>query len=266
MNQRALDAAESKEEFAELLDRLHVFIGRPSYRTLSARSANGTSIARTTISEWLRGKRFPSMEGLRALLAVCEVRPPFDEPWLKAWRQVASIEKRETQRRRRTEVAELKAEVGAAVAAHRKTLVEVYEFATALVDADSAVGVRLHQLVHDICDRRFGAEDQSTLAAAEGLARALVRDDRTSAAVELLRSCLEARSRIFGPTDPTTLVTQSLLADACCVVGDLAEAHRLHADVLFNRRRILGEDHPDTGASRERLAAVVDMQRVGRIG
>ena len=46
--------------------------------------------------------------------------------------------------------------------------------------------------------------------------------------------------------------------------GRYAEAERLYRTVLDDRRRILGDDHPDTLATRHRLARIIGQR--GRYG
>lgn len=52
-----------------------------------------------------------------------------------------------------------------------------------------------------------------------------------------------------------TLRTKESLADAYCAVGRAADAIPIREQVLVARERILGPDHPDTQATRERLLA-----------
>ena len=63
------------------------------------------------------------------------------------------------------------------------------------------------------------------------------------------------------PDDIDVLRAADQLAVAHSRLGEHAKARRLHEDILGRRRRILGENHPDTLTSAHRLA--IDLRQLG---
>ncbi len=57
------------------------------------------------------------------------------------------------------------------------------------------------------------------------------------------------------PGHPQTLVSASNLALCLRALGEVRVARDLYQDTLDRRRRVLGEDHPDTRRSARNLAA-----------
>jgi hypothetical protein len=128
------------------------------------------------------------------------------------------------------------------------------------------------QLDQDTLARRrrdLGEDHPDTLAAASNLAVSLRAAGEYQAARELGEDTLARRRRVLGEDHPDTLASADGLAISLRAVGGLPGAlaaasnlaaivrHRgeyqaareLGEDTLARRRRVLGEDHPDTGAS-----------------
>ena len=62
-------------------------------------------------------------------------------------------------------------------------------------------------------------------------------------------------------TDPETLEAARMVAQILSGLGDYQQARTLDEDTLARRRRVLGEDHPDTLISATNLAP--DLSAVG---
>ncbi|WP_147341082.1 helix-turn-helix domain-containing protein [Actinomadura logoneensis] len=77
--------------FAECLRRLRAQAGNPSLRRLELwGQQNGRPLARSSVSDLLRGGRLPSRELLLAFLEACGVDPVEDTRWLAAWTLLAA--------------------------------------------------------------------------------------------------------------------------------------------------------------------------------
>ncbi|MGI5238234.1 effector-associated domain 2-containing protein [Dactylosporangium sp. CA-139066] len=87
---------ETIEQFAQLLNRLHVRSGKKSYRDLERwadaqrRAGKETApLSRSTITDALRGTRMPKKDFLRAFIEACDV-PEVDRPaWISTWERLA---------------------------------------------------------------------------------------------------------------------------------------------------------------------------------
>jgi len=121
---------------------------------------------------------------------------------------------------------------------------------------------------HTLARRRrdLGEDHPDTLAAASGLAISLRAAGEYQAARELEEDTLARRRRVLGEDHPDTLASADGLALSLRAVGghpgtvtsadELAlsvarrderqAARELEEDTLARRRRVLGEDNPDT--------------------
>src|ERR1017187_4424886 len=122
--------------------------------------------------------------------------------------------------------------------------------------------------------RAQGQLDDDTLAAASNLAVSLRAAGEYQAARELDEDTLARRRRVLGEDHPDTLASADGLAISLRAVGghpgtltsvgslfasvghpgEHQAARELGEDTLARRRRVLGEDHPDTLASADNLA------------
>lgn len=102
------------------------------------------------------------------------------------------------------------------------------------------------------CRALLGADHPDTLVAEGNLAVATVAAQRAEG-IDLLRTCVADRMRVFGPDDARTLAAQDALATAYRLVGRAKEAVDLAAHVAGLRRALLGPIHPDTLAARTGL-------------
>ncbi|MEV5570124.1 helix-turn-helix transcriptional regulator [Spirillospora sp. NPDC052269] len=81
----------SVEGLAECLRRLRAHAGNPSLRQLELwGQRNRRPLARSSVSDLLRGKRLPSRELFLAFLEACGVDPVEDTRWLAAWTLLAA--------------------------------------------------------------------------------------------------------------------------------------------------------------------------------
>src|SRR6478672_3086452 len=134
------------------------------------------------------------------------------------------------------------------------------------------------QLDEDTLARRrrdLGEDHPDTLAAASNLAVSLRAAGEYQAARELGEDTLARRRRVLGEDHPDTLASADGLAVSLRAVGghpgtltsagnlfasvghpgEHQAARELDEDTLARRRRVLGEDHPDTLNSASNLAA-----------
>jgi tetratricopeptide repeat protein len=61
----------------------------------------------------------------------------------------------------------------------------------------------------------------------------------------------------LDPNDPTMIQVVADLSFVLSTLGDYGQARTLDEDTFSRRRRVLGEDHPDTRLSAENLAAAL---------
>ena len=136
------------------------------------------------------------------------------------------------------------------------------------------------QLDEDTLARRrrdLGEDHPDTLAAASNLAVSLRAAGEYQAARELGEDTLARRRRVLGEDHPDTLAAASGLAISLRAAGGLpgtltsfpgslaSSLHRgeqqaareLDEDTLARRRRVLGEDHPDTLAAAFQLVGAL---------
>jgi transcriptional regulator with XRE-family HTH domain len=93
-----LASVTTPKQLAALLRTVHVRADSPSLRTLEASTRhNTTPLLKTTVSEMLRGLRFPRKAVMVAFLRACGVQDEHIEPWRRAWERVATPEAGSTQ-------------------------------------------------------------------------------------------------------------------------------------------------------------------------
>jgi tetratricopeptide (TPR) repeat protein len=107
---------------------------------------------------------------------------------------------------------------------------------------------------------RLGDEHPAALVARYRLAAALYNGERFAEAEELLRSLLDDRCGLRGPTHPDTLITRDKLADAIMMQGRYAEAERMYRRITTDQHQVLGPDHPRVLATAIDLAYSLGMQ------
>ena len=105
---------------------------------------------------------------------------------------------------------------------------------------------RLFRRALDLHTRLAGPEDAATLAARNGLAVTLFRQQRFDDAERVARDVLRARRRRLGPEHEDTLRSTMTLANIILATGRAREAQGLLQPVLDARRRALGPEHRDT--------------------
>jgi hypothetical protein len=107
--------------------------------------------------------------------------------------------------------------------------------------------VRRTGLDQDTLARRrvLGEDHPDTLTSADNLAMLLSRLGESQAARELAEDIL-ARRRVQGEDHPDILRSAFILAGELTELGEYQAARELNEDILARRRRVLGDDHPDT--------------------
>ncbi|MER6186409.1 tetratricopeptide repeat protein [Streptomyces sp. NPDC001652] len=101
----------------------------------------------------------------------------------------------------------------------------------------------------------WGAEHSDTLHTATGLAVELAAVGRVEEAVVLGEEALEVQRRVWVSDHPGTLSTANNLAVHLRDTGRVEEARVLGEETL-ERRRVLGEDHPETQRTAGWLASL----------
>jgi tetratricopeptide (TPR) repeat protein len=138
----------------------------------------------------------------------------------------------------------------------RRTLAMTYESL-----GEFQVAERHAQRARELYESARGAEHPDTLAAMNGVARALAKQLRYVEARMLFERVIALRRRVLGAEHRETLTTMSDLASRVLrQQGRLAEARKLQNETLAIRRRVLGNQHPDTLSSMRNLAAVLFQQ------
>ncbi|GAA3870227.1 FxSxx-COOH system tetratricopeptide repeat protein [Saccharothrix violaceirubra] len=122
----------------------------------------------------------------------------------------------------------------------RNNLAAMYQY---VGDHDRAISV-LETIVAE-AGRSSGVDGHLTLTGRANLATALLKRD-PHRAIPILEQVLEEVDRRYGSDNPNTLVCRNNLAGAYLEVDDLDRAISLFESVLVDRRRVLGDGHPDT--------------------
>ena len=123
--------------------------------------------------------------------------------------------------------------------------------------------------VLDTARQLLGPEHPDVLAARHQLARVLDKRGKHEQAETELTDVLDARRRVLGNNHPSTLATRNRRASrtvrypvsaCCCRPCACQTSARSMRVTVTARRRILGEDHPNTLTSRHNLASVLNQQ------
>lgn len=93
---------------------------------------------------------------------------------------------------------------------------------------------------------------------AEGSTSESVYSDDILAALPAYERALAYRVSCFGLDHPLVLDTQFAIAETYRAVGRYREARSMYEDILSKRRKVMGEDHPDTIVS---LVGLAEMLR-----
>lgn len=75
-------------------------------------------------------------------------------------------------------------------------------------------------------------------------------------AEEIMRTVVQARTKLSGPEDPATLVSRNRMAYARWKQGKLAEAEADFHELIKIEEKVLGREHPDSLSSRNGLAGL----------
>ncbi|REE97700.1 biotin/lipoyl-containing protein [Thermomonospora umbrina] len=91
-----LETVRTRDGLAALLRELHIRADTPSLRTLERWSSDHRDVAmlsKSTVSDMLKGSRFPRKAVLVAFARACGVEPDALEGWRRAWDRVAATER-----------------------------------------------------------------------------------------------------------------------------------------------------------------------------
>jgi hypothetical protein len=104
--------------------------------------------------------------------------------------------------------------------------------------------------------RQFGADNPkaSEIERANDRVQALLAENETFEAKELIDKLVQTSRQLLGDDDPVTLRVLTTFGDALLAMGYSDGAHDTYQMVLDARRRILGEHDPETESSRRKLA------------
>ena len=112
----------------------------------------------------------------------------------------------------------------------------------------------------ELLEAELGADDPSTLTAADDVGAVLWYLGRYEPAEEIFVDTLARRHNVLGPGHPDTRASIHNLALLYDSSGRHAEAEPLHLENLKAQRAALGDDHPDTIISIIDLATVYNNQ------
>ena len=103
-----------------------------------------------------------------------------------------------------------------------------------------------------------------TLTTRQGLADALLADDRIKDAISAYKKVLAGRQRVLGPDDLDTIRTHATLGSSYHTAGKMAAAVHSYEQARSGYERVLSAHHQETLAIRMRLAqAYYDVGRLG---
>jgi serine/threonine protein kinase len=110
----------------------------------------------------------------------------------------------------------------------------------------------------DIKRRRLGDRHPDTLSSLDTRITSLVHHHHLAEADRLARQILAEETAVWGSDGVRTFTAQHRLAYVLAAGGRLQEAEELYREVLDGRRRVLGDEHPDTRVS---ASALAEMRR-----
>jgi non-specific serine/threonine protein kinase/serine/threonine-protein kinase len=139
-----------------------------------------------------------------------------------------------------------------------------------LVDMFGSVDPKVAQgkqmLVMDVLDgaartlpTKFAAQPRIESAIRSALGRTYMALALYEQAEEQLSRALEIDLRLLGPDDPQTLTSRQHFGLVRRHRGDYEQARAIYEETLERRRRVQGEDHPDTLGSLGDIAVILDL-------
>jgi serine/threonine protein kinase len=128
-----------------------------------------------------------------------------------------------------------------------------------------------NDLMVDVCERyaaalqKAGTADAERTARVEALRQELVRVNSTDTAAAMidrtiLKPAIKAIDEKFKEDPKTDASLRQALADLYCTIGLDASAMPLQESALATRRRVLGDDHPDTIQSISNMGFVLQAR------
>jgi tetratricopeptide (TPR) repeat protein len=111
-------------------------------------------------------------------------------------------------------------------------------------------------LLREICNEIFGAEDPLTLGSRDLLANLYSLQGRLDEAEKLELEVLELSKKVLGAEHPNTLRSMSTLASVFHNQTRLDEAEKLALEAMELSKKVLGAEHPDTLRSMSVLAVI----------
>jgi TIR domain-containing protein/tetratricopeptide repeat protein/NB-ARC domain-containing protein len=132
-----------------------------------------------------------------------------------------------------------------------------------LARGDARTALPLARHLHTAWAERYGANDRTTLAAANTYAEGHRHLGHYAEARELHQDTLDRKREVLGDDHPDTLTSASNLAAVLTQMRMHDRARQLNEDTLARRRAVLGEDDPDTLWSASNLA--IDLRSLGEL-
>jgi tetratricopeptide (TPR) repeat protein len=148
-------------------------------------------------------------------------------------------------------------------AGHSDAMITRDKLAQAYLSTHASAPIPLFQQVLADRERVLGSNHPDTLTSRNNLANAYLHSVQLAKAISLFEQTVTDRQRILGPDHPDTMTSMSDLADAYRFAEEhgfnvngfmLGDARELHELTLTRRELILGPNHPDTIASRIKVA------------
>jgi len=138
---------------------------------------------------------------------------------------------------------------------HRETFVALHNLAASFLESGDYTQAEGHyRRCMEFRQRVLGMEHPDTMTSRYDLARCLSALERYDEAIELRQIELAWCRKENGERDRGTLASINALADDLKVSGDPVAAEPLYRECLTGRIETLGDEHPDTMASRYALA------------
>jgi len=132
-----------------------------------------------------------------------------------------------------------------------------------LARGDARSGYNLASHLYPQWREHLGGNEDTVLAMAHQLARALQDLGRYAEARDLEQEVVARARRVLGDDHLNTLVYATQLAISLGELGEVQAARDLDQDTLDRRRRVLGEDHRSTLISANNLA--IRLFRLGEV-
>ncbi|WP_299068737.1 tetratricopeptide repeat protein [Accumulibacter sp.] len=143
---------------------------------------------------------------------------------------------------------------------HPDTTTAACQLAETLLEYDVPRAKELFEHAFVTRERQLGRDNPATMAARDGLARAMHALGDFAGARALHEYNLAVEEQLRGPDHPEVLSSANNLAATLHDQGDLVGARALQERVYSSRERVLGVEHPLTLLAAGNLAAIMHAQ------